>query len=218
MAPFEVLEAWHLTVAEHLALVRDVLVPVARLHASTELACSGQPCCALPVLDMKRAYSCSEALHVVLLQSVSSRGGSSDPAQGLPIYRSSPGRSLYGHMHKSTSNISCPMRCEGVTEAERKRSESLEQATALPPPPGADAGAAADSSTAAQPLSRGLPPLPSISTVRVPSDPAVLLRRLPSAEAGPAFRRTEARPLATCDVLLLRWHDPLASRIFTCSV
>ena len=42
MASFEVLEAWHLTVAEHTALVRDVLIPVARLHASTELACSGQ--------------------------------------------------------------------------------------------------------------------------------------------------------------------------------
>ena len=40
-ASFEVLEAWHLTPAEHGALVQDVLIPVARLHASAELACSG---------------------------------------------------------------------------------------------------------------------------------------------------------------------------------
>ena len=41
-ASFEVLEAWHLTAAEHDALVRDVLIPLARLHASQELACSGK--------------------------------------------------------------------------------------------------------------------------------------------------------------------------------
>ncbi len=107
--------------------------------------------------------------------------------------------------------VTSAARCAaGVTEAERKRSESLDQATALPPPPGADAGTAAESSTSA--ASRGLPPLPSISTVRVPSDPAVPLRRLPSAEAGPPFKRTEARQSATSDLLLLSpsLHDPLA--------
>ena len=57
MASIDVLEAWHLTVAEHLALVRDVLMPVARLHASTELACSGQPCCVQPVLTVATACS-----------------------------------------------------------------------------------------------------------------------------------------------------------------
>jgi hypothetical protein len=41
-ASFEVLEAWHLTAAEHDAVVRDVLVPLARLHASSELACTGK--------------------------------------------------------------------------------------------------------------------------------------------------------------------------------
>ena len=41
MASFEVLEAWHLTASEHVALIRDVLIPLAQLHASTDLACSG---------------------------------------------------------------------------------------------------------------------------------------------------------------------------------
>ena len=41
MASFEVLEAWHLTAAEHVAVVREVLIPLAGLLASAELACSG---------------------------------------------------------------------------------------------------------------------------------------------------------------------------------
>ncbi len=62
MASFEVLEAWHLTAAEHVALVRDVLVPVAHLHASTELACSGPPCCALPVLTLSMRTTADSCL------------------------------------------------------------------------------------------------------------------------------------------------------------
>ena len=42
---------------------------------------------------------------------------------------------------------------------------------------GAEAGADAGGARSVQP-SRGLPPLPTISTVRVPSDPSVLPRRL----------------------------------------
>lgn len=53
MVSFEVLEAWHLTAVEHVALVRDVLIPVARLHASIDLAYSGALCSLFSSLDVQ---------------------------------------------------------------------------------------------------------------------------------------------------------------------
>ena len=83
-------------------------------------------------------------------------------------------------------------------EAEQPQQKQPED-QAGPVPPGGDAG---DLARSAQP-SRGLPPLPSISTVRVPSDPAVLARRLPALEAGMAPQRSQARSSAFSTVLTL---------------
>ena len=82
------LEAWHLTAAEHLALVRDVLIPVARLHASTELACSGPPRCVLILSGSNVKIAARRFLHAVIAERVVLHPAAPRPQlQARPIFQ-----------------------------------------------------------------------------------------------------------------------------------
>ena len=70
-----------------------------------------------------------------------------------------------------------------MTEAEQPQPHQ-QQPDSPPDQGGAEAGLDTAGGRTAQP-SRGLPPLPTISTVGVPSDPAMLARRLVSGPKRP---------------------------------